>query len=118
MSLPGSAQVPKRSGLAQPMQRMSPGPARATVARRGIRQPLKLMRGIKSCWRKAAPLAGRLLPGVRAWGRFQADGPPDLRVSRLRAALAGRARLQGPSQLMSPHQTGLTATTSAAQKKD
>lgn len=30
----------------------------------------------KSCWRKAAPLAGRLLPGVRAWGRFQAIRTP------------------------------------------
>lgn len=30
----------------------------------------------KSCWRKAAHLAGRLLPGVRAWGRFQAIRTP------------------------------------------
>ena len=68
----------------------------------GERQALKLMGYINHVGGKRPPLRGGSCRGSGPGGASRPYGPPDLRVSRLRAALAGRARLQGPSRAHEP----------------
>ena len=58
---------------------------------------------------ESGPPCGAALAGGPGLGALPGHTDPrTCETSRLRAALAGRARIQGPSQLTSPHQTGLT----------
>lgn len=58
---------------------------------------------------ESGPPCGAALAGGPGLGALPGHtGHRTCETSRLRAALAGRARFKGPSQLTSPHQTGLT----------